>query len=64
MNITSHESILASLKNRASRYSNRGFTCGADDNLVSWALDKTGTVDASFLCNNNINNKRIALVEQ
>jgi hypothetical protein len=64
MNITSHESVLAALKNRASRYSNRGFTCGADNNLVSWALDKTGTVDASFLCNNNENNKRIALVEQ
>jgi exonuclease III len=64
MNITSHESILVTLKNRASRYSNRGFTHGADDNLVSWALDETGTVDASFLCNNNENNEQIVLVEQ
>jgi hypothetical protein len=56
MNITSHKSVLAALENRASRYSNRGPTQGVDDNLVSWALDKTGTVDASFLgkCNENI----------
>ncbi len=64
MNITSHESILAAVKNRASRYSNRGFTHRADNNLVSWALDERGTVDASFLCNNNENNEQIVLVEQ
>jgi hypothetical protein len=64
MNITSHESVLAALKNQASCYSNRGTTRGVDDNLVSWALDKTGTVDASFLCNSNENTKQIALVKQ
>jgi hypothetical protein len=57
MNITSHESVLAALENQASCYSNRGTTCGVDVNLVSWALDKTGTVDASFLCTSNENTK-------
>jgi hypothetical protein len=60
LNITSHESVLAALKNRASCYSDRGTTRGVDDNLVSWALDETGTVDASFLCPSNENTKRIA----
>jgi hypothetical protein len=61
--MTSHESILAALKNQASHFSNSSI-CGVNDNLVSWALDKTGTVDASFLCNNNENTKQIALAEQ
>ncbi len=64
MNITSHESVLAALENWASRFSTRGSICGVDNNLVSWALDETGTIDASFLCNNNENSKRIALAEQ
>jgi hypothetical protein len=64
MNITSHESILAALKNWASCFSNRGLIHGVDNNLVSWAFDKTGMVDASFLCNNNKNTKRIVLAEQ
>ncbi len=64
MNITSHESVLAALKNRASRFSNRGSICGVNNNLVSWALDETGTFDASFLCNNNENSKQIVLAEQ
>jgi hypothetical protein len=64
MIITSHESILAALENRASRFSNRGSICGVDDNLVSWALDEIGTIDASFLCNNNENSEQIALAEQ
>ncbi len=63
-NITSHESVLAALKNRASRFSNSGSICGVNNNLVFWALDETGTIDASFLCNNNENSKRIALAEQ
>jgi hypothetical protein len=50
MNITSHESVLAALENRASCYLNRGTTHGVDDNVFPWTLDKTGTVDASFLC--------------
>jgi hypothetical protein len=35
-----------------------------DDNLVTWALDKTGTVDTSLFCSNHENNERLALVEQ
>ncbi len=64
MNITNHESVLAALKNWASHYSNRGTTRGVDDNLVSWALEETGMVDASFLCNSNENTKQIALIKQ
>jgi hypothetical protein len=64
MNIASHESILAAFKNRASHYSNRGTTCGVDDNLVSWAFDETETVDASFLCPSNKNTKQIAIIAQ
>lgn len=29
-----------------------------------WALDETGTVDASLLCKNYEHNKRLALIEQ
>jgi hypothetical protein len=64
MNITSHESVLAMLENRASRFSNRGSICGVDNNLVPWALDETRTIDTSFLCNNNENSEQIALAEQ
>ena len=64
MDITNHESVLTTLANRASRYTTRGPTHGVDDSLVSWALDEMGTVDTSFLCNNNENNERIALAEQ
>jgi hypothetical protein len=64
MNITSHESVLAALENRASCYSNRGTTCGINDNIIYWALDKTGTFDTSFLCNSNENTKQIVLVGQ
>ncbi len=64
MNITSHKSVLAALENWANRFSNQGSIRGADANLVSQTLDKTGTVDVSFLCNNHDNNKRLALTEQ
>jgi hypothetical protein len=63
MNITSHKSVLAALENQANRFSNQGSIRGADANLVSQALDETGTVDVSFLCNNHDNNKRLALTE-
>ncbi len=64
MNLTSHESVHAALKNRASCYSSRGTTHGVDDNLVSWALNETGMVDVSFLCPSNENTKQIAIVKQ
>jgi hypothetical protein len=43
--ITSHESVLAALKNCANCFSCRGNLWGVDDSLVTWALDKTVTVD-------------------
>jgi hypothetical protein len=64
MNITSHESILAALKNQASHYSNRCSTCVIDGSIIHWALDKTGMIDTSFLCNSNENSEQIALVGQ
>ncbi len=64
MNVTNHTSILAALENQASRYSTKGFTCGVNNSLVSWALDETETVNTSFLCNNNENTEQIALIEQ
>jgi hypothetical protein len=64
MEITSHESILAALENHANRFTRRGKLRGVDDNLVTWALDKTGTIDTSLFCKNHENNKWLALVEQ
>ena len=63
MNITNHESVLSALVHRASRYTTRGPIRGVDENLVSWAIDETGTIDTSFLCNNNENNEQIVLAE-
>ncbi len=31
---------------------------------MTWALDKTGTVDTSLFCNNHENNKQLALVKK
>jgi hypothetical protein len=56
--------LLAALANRTTRFSCQGKLRGVDDNLVTWALDKTGTVDTSLFCNNHENNKQLALVEQ
>ncbi len=64
MNVTSHESALAALKNRASHYPNRDSTRGIDDSIIHLALDETGTVDTSFLCNSNENSEHIALAGQ
>jgi hypothetical protein len=35
----------------------------ADDNLVSWALDETGTVNSSLLLNGTEVDEHVALVE-
>jgi hypothetical protein len=50
--------------NRANRFTHRGKLRGVDDNLVIWALDETGTIDSSLLCNNYKNKERLALAEQ
>jgi hypothetical protein len=57
MSITRHESVLAALASCANRFSGRGRLRGGDDNLVTWALDETGTVDTFPLCNNHENNE-------
>ncbi len=64
MEITSHESVLAALEDRASRFSCRGKVQGVDDTLVSWALDETGTVDTCSLCRNHDNSEQLVLTEQ
>jgi hypothetical protein len=64
MAVTGHKSVLAVLENCANHFSSQGNLRGVDDNLVTWALDKTGTVDTTLLCNNHENNERLALAEQ
>jgi hypothetical protein len=64
MEIANHKSVLAVLENCANRLTLRGKLRGVDDNLVTWALDETGTIDTSIFCKNHENNKRLALVEQ
>ncbi len=64
MSITRHESILAALASCTNRFSGQGRLKGGDDNLVTWALDETGTVDTSLLCNNHENNEQLVIVEQ
>jgi hypothetical protein len=64
MGITSHESTLAALENRANCFTHRGKLRGVDDNLVTWALDKACTIDSSLLCNNYENKEQLALAEQ
>jgi hypothetical protein len=64
MEITSHESVLAALENRANRFTRWGKLRGVDDNLVTWALDEKGTIDTSLFCKNHENNKWLALVKQ
>jgi hypothetical protein len=64
MNVISHQSVLHVLEHRASQYQCKGQLSGIDDNLVSWALDKTETVNLSLLLNGTEANKRATLVEQ
>ena len=55
--------ILCALDHRARQFKcKEKFRC-ADDNLVSWALDETGTIDSSLLLNRTEMNKREALIE-
>ncbi len=63
LNKISHQSILCTLEYRASRYKCKENVSSIDDNLVSWALVKTGTIDSSLLLNRTEMNKGVALVE-
>jgi len=62
LNEISHQSILCALEHRASRYKCKEKVSSVDDNLVSWALDETGTIDSTLLLNRTEMNERVALV--
>jgi hypothetical protein len=62
MNIISHMSILHALEHHASQYRCKGKLSSANNNLVSWALDKTGTVDLFLLLNGTEVNEQVVLV--
>ncbi len=67
MNITSHDSVLAALEHRANRYRCHGKLGDIGNHTVSAAaaIDKTGTVDASYLLHyDSENNERLAHIEQ
>ncbi len=66
MNITSHDSVLATLEHRANRYRNQGKLGDIGNRSVSAtaAIDKTGTVDVSYMLHESENNERLALIEQ
>ena len=64
MEIISHEFIVTALENWTNRFTHWERIWGVDDCLVSRALDKTGMMDTSLLCNDCENNKQLALIEQ
>ena len=59
MNITSHDSVLAALEHQANRYRNQGKLGDIGDRSVSAAvaIDKTGTVDVSYMLHESENNE-------
>jgi hypothetical protein len=63
LNEISHQAILRALEHRASCYKCKEKVSSVDDNLVSWALDETGTIDSTLLLNRTEMNERMALVE-
>jgi hypothetical protein len=58
------ESILESLSNRANRFRKVGQSKGVDDHLVSWALDETGTVDATIFEKSKVNAEELERTER
>jgi hypothetical protein len=63
MNVISHQSVLHVPEHRASQYQCKGKLSGVDNNLVSWALDESGTVNLSLLLNGTEANEQAKLVE-
>jgi hypothetical protein len=57
MSIISHSLVLAALENQANQYRRKFKSMDNHLVLATWAVDKTGMVDASFLLNreNDIN---------
>jgi hypothetical protein len=67
MNITSHDSVLAALEHQVSWYRCTGKLGDIGDHtvLVAAAIDKRGTVNASYFLNNNSeNNEQLELIER
>jgi hypothetical protein len=64
LNEISHQSIFRALEHWASQYKCKDKISSVDDNLVSWALDETGTIDPTLLSTNSTEmNERVVLVE-
>jgi hypothetical protein len=65
MAIMSHASVLRALTERADRIrNNRGKLANMDDLPTSWAIDETGTVDASLFHNTKENEEQRSATEQ
>jgi hypothetical protein len=66
MNITSHDSVLATLEHQANQYRNKGKLGDIGDHsiLAAAAIDKTGMVEFSYMLHENGNNERLVLIEQ
>jgi hypothetical protein len=64
MNVTSHQSVLHVLEHNASQYQCKGKLSGIDDNLVSWALDETGTDNSSLLLLNGTEANKGAMLDE
>jgi hypothetical protein len=63
LNEISHQSIFRALEHQTSCYKCKENVSSVDDNLVSWALDETGTINSTLLLNRTEMNKRLVLVE-
>jgi hypothetical protein len=61
----SHVSLLRALTERADRLrNNRGKLANADDLLTSWAIDKTGMINASLFHSTKENEEQRSATEQ
>ncbi len=64
MEVIRHELTLEALSNRASQFRNVGKTRSVNNHLVSWALDETGTVDATLFQNTRKSKEQLAQTER
>ncbi len=64
MNVTSHDSVLRILKNRANRFKCKGKLQGEDNRLLAWALDETGIINTLQILSVEEIHEKHALIEQ
>ncbi len=65
MATTSHVSVLNALTEHSNRLrSNRGNSTSSDDLLTSWAINETGTVDATLFMDSRENDEQCTAIEQ